>query len=68
MITVSMTLQWHEAKHSFMELARLHVQWTEREMVSLSDESEKYALEEARVDLLQAIFAVLSMSEQQPPT
>ena len=62
-----MAPKWHEAKQSFMELPRLHVQWIEREIASISSETEKHALQKARVELLQAIYTVLSISEQQPP-
>lgn len=34
-----------------MELPRLHVQWIEREIASISSETEKHALQKARVEL-----------------
>ena len=55
--------EWRKAKGTFLLLTRDHIKHLDEKLATLSDGEEKTALQNARVELLQAMFAVVLMTE-----
>ena len=63
-----MLSKWQNAKISFMEIVREHLKYIEAELSLLPEGTEKRAMVEARIELLQAMFAACWMSDESEGT
>ena len=58
-----MDVNWCDAKRSSLAMMTVHLREIEQEIAAASEATEKAALQEARIELMQAMFAVYLMTE-----